>query len=116
LELILPELFLFGLVEEGKVSHMVNKNVAKEGQLRVLGRNLARIRAKWRAEALQGCRCVELRYLVFGLLRDEFALEVCKYIISMYYAISELVQYVQCSCLPVKMDPSGGTDIMENLE
>jgi hypothetical protein len=94
---------------------MVDKNVAKEGQLRVFGRNIARIRAEWRAEALQGGRCVELRYLVLGLLRDEFALEVwiC---FSINHAVLGLVQYVQCSCLPVKMDPSGGTDIMENLE
>jgi hypothetical protein len=28
----------------------------------------------------------------------------------------ELLLCAQCSCLPVKMDPSGGTDMVENLE
>jgi hypothetical protein len=52
LELVLPKLLFLGLVEEWEIPHMVYKDIAEEGQLRVLGRNLARIRAKRRTEAL----------------------------------------------------------------
>lgn len=43
LEFVLPKLLLFGLVQEWKVSDMIDEYVAEEGQLRVFWRNLARI-------------------------------------------------------------------------
>jgi hypothetical protein len=33
LELVLPELLLFGLVQEGKVSNMIYEYIAEKGQL-----------------------------------------------------------------------------------
>lgn len=54
LELVLPELLLLGLVEEGKVADVVDEDIAEDGQLRILGCYLAGVGSKGSAEALEG--------------------------------------------------------------
>jgi len=77
LQLVLPELLLLGLVEEGKLAHMVDEDVSKERELRVQRRDLAKVGLEGRAEASQRCGRVELRNLPFDLFGNEFALEIC---------------------------------------
>jgi hypothetical protein len=84
LEFILPELLLLGFVEEGEISNMVYEYVAEQGQFWVFWRNFAGIRAEGCAEAFEGCGRGKLWDFVFGLLGDEFALEVCA-AISLYW-------------------------------
>jgi hypothetical protein len=93
---------------------MVYEYEAKERQLRVLWGDLASIRAKRCAEALKGRGGRQLGDLILGLLRDELALEVCG-VVSANPSLGA-AYHLQCSCFPVKTEPSGGTDIMENLE
>jgi hypothetical protein len=52
LQLVLPKFLFARLVEEGKVADMVHKDVAKDGQLRVFGLDLATVGSEGGAEAL----------------------------------------------------------------
>jgi hypothetical protein len=77
LQLVLPKLLLLGLVEEREVADMVDEYEAQQGELRVLGRNLASVGAKGRAEALQGGGGGEFCDFILCLPRDELTLEIC---------------------------------------
>jgi hypothetical protein len=69
-----------------------------------------------RAKAPQGRGRGKLGDFVFGLLGDEFALEVCASVVSVASDVWMALCRLQCSCFPVKMEPSGGTDMVENLD
>ena len=43
LQFVLPKLLFSGLVKEGEVADMVNKDVSQKGQLRVFGCNLTSV-------------------------------------------------------------------------
>lgn len=54
LQLVLPEFLLPGLVEKGKVAHMVHKHISQKRQLRISRCDLAGIRSEGSTESLQG--------------------------------------------------------------
>jgi len=76
LQLVLPELLLPRLVEEGKVADMVNEYVSKYGKLRFLWRYLAALRSKRCAEPLERRWGVEFVDLPLDLLGHQLALQV----------------------------------------
>jgi hypothetical protein len=43
LEFVLPKLLLLGLVEKGKLANMVNEYIPQDGELRIEGRDLAKL-------------------------------------------------------------------------
>lgn len=77
LEFVLPKLLFLGLVEERKISNMVDENETKNGEFRLLRRDLTTLRTKWRAESLKSGWRVELVDFPFRLLGNKLALEVC---------------------------------------
>lgn len=94
---------------------MVYEDVAEEWELRVFRRNLPGVRTEWSTEALQRSWCVELANLILGLLGNELALEIYLQI-SLACAVARWLVCIQCSCFPVKIEPSGGTDMVESFE
>lgn len=56
---------------------MVYEYVAKEGEVRIFGSNLARVRLERRTESLEGGRVGQLGDFKLGLLGYELTLEVC---------------------------------------
>jgi hypothetical protein len=111
LQFVLPKLLLLGLVEKREVAHMVNEYEAQQRELRVLGSNLAGVGAEGRAKALEGGGRREFGDFILCLARDELALEI--YEGSVVVGARGADGDRQCSCLPVSMEPSGGTDIMD---
>lgn len=77
LEFVLPKLLFLGLVEERKISNMVDENETKNREFRLLRRDLTTLRTKWRAESLKSGWRVELVDFPFRLLGNKLALEVC---------------------------------------
>lgn len=76
LQLVLPKLLLAGLVEEGKLAHMVHEDEAEDGQFGVVGSHFAKVGFEGGAEAAEGSRRVELINFPANLLADEFSLQV----------------------------------------
>jgi hypothetical protein len=76
LKLILPKLLLARLVKEREISNVMNKDIAQNRQFRVDGRNLAELRSKGGAEALQRSGGVELGNFFADLTGDKLALEI----------------------------------------
>lgn len=82
LQLVLPEFFLAGLVQEGEVADMMNEDVAQDGEFGVNGGNFAVFGFEGGAEAVQGGWGVEFGDFSANLVGDEFAFEVCQVTVS----------------------------------
>lgn len=77
LQLVLPELLLPGLVEEREIPHMVDEDVAKDGELRIDWGDLAEFRLERGTEATEGSWGIQLGDFLVYLAGKEFSLEVC---------------------------------------
>ena len=73
LQFVLPELFLLRLVKKRKLSHMVDKDMTKDGQFRIDRRHFSILRSEWRSESLERGRGIELLNLFMNLSVDEFS-------------------------------------------
>ena len=73
LQLILPKLFLFRLVEERELADMVNKDVAEDGEAGIERRDFANVGPERCAESTEGCRGVEFGDFPFRLFAQELS-------------------------------------------
>lgn len=73
LQLVLPKLLLFRLVEEREFANMVDKDVAEDREAGLERRDLANIGSEGCAESTEGCWRVEFGDFPFRLLAHELS-------------------------------------------
>lgn len=94
---------------------MVHEYVSEQWQFGISGSDLAGVRSEGSAESLEGGWRRQLGDLELGLLGNKLAFQI-------YSLFSTAARHgpggicTQCSCLPVRMEPGGGTELVDSFD